>query len=70
MFLDPPFGANLWDASAERLDSGGWLAANAWIYVESPADAVLALPATGCCTATDRPAPSAMRSIVARRPIQ
>jgi 16S rRNA (guanine966-N2)-methyltransferase len=46
MFLDPPFGANLWDASAERLESGGWLAANAWIYVESPADAVLALPAT------------------------
>ncbi|HEY6892775.1 MAG TPA: 16S rRNA (guanine(966)-N(2))-methyltransferase RsmD [Rhodanobacteraceae bacterium] len=46
VFLDPPFGADLWDASAERLETRGWLAANAWIYVESPIGAALALPAT------------------------
>jgi 16S rRNA (guanine966-N2)-methyltransferase len=45
VFLDPPFGGDLWNASAERLESGGWLAANAWIYLESPADADLAIPA-------------------------
>ena len=44
VFLDPPFGADLWNTSAERLDGGGWLAADAWIYVESPIDAELALP--------------------------
>jgi len=46
VFLDPPFGGDLWDASAERLETRGWLAPNAWIYVESPADAALALPPT------------------------
>ena len=45
VFLDPPFGGDLWDASAERLETRGWLAPDAWIYVESPAEAVLALPA-------------------------
>jgi 16S rRNA (guanine966-N2)-methyltransferase len=45
VFLDPPFGGDLWDASAERLESRGWLAADAWIYVESPAATALALPA-------------------------
>ena len=44
VFLDPPFGGDLWNASAERLE-GGWLSADAWIYVESPADADLSLPA-------------------------
>ena len=46
VFLDPPFGADLWDASAERLESRGWLVANAWIYVEAPADAAPVLPAS------------------------
>ena len=46
VFLDPPFGGDLWEASAEPLESRGWPAAHAWIYVEAPADAVLALPAT------------------------
>jgi len=46
VFLDPPFGGDLWDASAERLETRGWLAPNAWIYVESPAGATLALPPT------------------------
>lgn len=44
VFLDPPFTANLWNESARRLESGGWLAGDAWIYVESPADAELVLP--------------------------
>jgi 16S rRNA (guanine966-N2)-methyltransferase len=46
VFLDPPFGGDLWEASGECLETRGWLAANAWIYVESPADAALALPPT------------------------
>jgi 16S rRNA (guanine966-N2)-methyltransferase len=46
VFLDPPFAGALWDAAAERLESRGWLSADAWIYVESPADAGLALPAS------------------------
>ena len=46
VFLDPPFGADLWNDSAHRLESGGWLSGDAWIYVESPADAELALPPT------------------------
>jgi 16S rRNA (guanine966-N2)-methyltransferase len=45
VFIDPPFDGDLWDASAERLESRGWLSASAWIYVESPAGADLALPA-------------------------
>jgi 16S rRNA (guanine966-N2)-methyltransferase len=44
VFLDPPFGGDLWNASAERLETRGWLAPDASIYVESPADAALALP--------------------------
>ena len=44
VFLDPPFSGDLWDASAERLETHGWLAPNGWIYVESPAGAALALP--------------------------
>ena len=44
VFLDPPFGADLWNASAERLGTHGWLAPGAFVYVESPADAGLALP--------------------------
>ncbi|HKE48378.1 MAG TPA: 16S rRNA (guanine(966)-N(2))-methyltransferase RsmD [Rhodanobacteraceae bacterium] len=43
-FVDPPFGADLWNESARRLDEGGWLAPAALVYVESPADAELALP--------------------------
>jgi 16S rRNA (guanine966-N2)-methyltransferase len=44
VFLDPPFAADLWDALARRLEANGWLAAQAWIYVESPRDTVPALP--------------------------
>jgi len=30
---------------ARRLEEGGWLAAQAWVYVESPRDQVPVLPA-------------------------
>ena len=53
VFLDPPFGAGLWGKVASRLDSGGWLAPQAFVYLEAPAvrgtaDAALppGLPAT------------------------
>jgi 16S rRNA (guanine966-N2)-methyltransferase len=45
VFLDPPYAANLWGASALKLESGGWLAPDAWIYVESPRGVVPELPA-------------------------
>jgi 16S rRNA (guanine966-N2)-methyltransferase len=37
VFLDPPFGAGLLDSAARALESGGWLAAGARIYLELPA---------------------------------
>lgn len=42
-FVDPPFEANLWPAVLERLPAR--LAADAWLYLESPADHAPALPA-------------------------
>jgi len=45
VFLDPPFGADLWTLTAQALEAHGRLRANAWIYVESPAGEPLALPA-------------------------
>lgn len=36
VFLDPPFALGLWSELARQLEAGGWLAANALIYVESP----------------------------------
>jgi 16S rRNA (guanine966-N2)-methyltransferase len=44
VFLDPPFASGLWAGLAQQLEQGGWLAASAWIYVESPRDVVPALP--------------------------
>lgn len=44
VFLDPPFAADLWPALAQRLEANGWLAAQAWVYVESPRDHAPALP--------------------------
>lgn len=46
VFLDPPFAQRLWEPLAQRLEEGGWLAPAAWIYVESPRQAGLALPST------------------------
>ncbi len=36
VFLDPPFGAGLWGEGATRLESGGWLAPEAFVYIEAP----------------------------------
>jgi 16S rRNA (guanine966-N2)-methyltransferase len=44
-FLDPPFDSGLLDEAAARLEKGGWLAAEALIYVECPAQAPPPLPA-------------------------
>lgn len=44
VFLDPPFVLGLWTALAQQLETGGWLTAQAWIYVESPRDSAPALP--------------------------
>ncbi|MDR2012667.1 MAG: 16S rRNA (guanine(966)-N(2))-methyltransferase RsmD [Rhodanobacter sp.] len=45
VFLDPPFPANLWSASAQALEERGWLCDAAMIYVESPQGIVPAVPA-------------------------
>ena len=34
-FVDPPFGSALWADAAALLDAHGWLAPDAWVYVES-----------------------------------
>ena len=39
VFLDPPFSANLWTATARRLERACWLSAGAFVYVEMPMDA-------------------------------
>lgn len=35
VFLDPPFDSGLWSEAMASLDANGWLANDAWIYVES-----------------------------------
>ncbi|GAB3781870.1 16S rRNA (guanine(966)-N(2))-methyltransferase RsmD [Dyella agri] len=45
VFLDPPFALDLWGTLAARLEQGGWLAGQAWIYVESPRGQLPAVPA-------------------------
>jgi 16S rRNA (guanine966-N2)-methyltransferase len=44
VFLDPPFADGAWAAAATALERG-WLAPQAFIYVESPADAAPVMPA-------------------------
>ena len=45
-FLDPPFESGLLACALAKLDSGGWLAPSAWVYLEAPAGAgVPAMPA-------------------------
>jgi len=44
VFLDPPFALELWATLAQQLERGGWLTAQAWIYVESPRAGMPALP--------------------------
>jgi 16S rRNA (guanine966-N2)-methyltransferase len=45
VFLDPPFASGLWTPLAQKLEEGGWLAAAAQVYVESPRSHVPVLPA-------------------------
>ena len=44
-FLDPPFARDLWQPAANALEQGGGLRDGALVYVESPLDAALELPA-------------------------
>lgn len=44
VFLDPPFAANLWAATARTLDVRGWLKPGAWIYIEAQNNAQVNLP--------------------------
>jgi 16S rRNA (guanine966-N2)-methyltransferase len=39
VFLDPPFAAPVLPATCQRLEQGGWLAAQALVYLEAPAAA-------------------------------
>jgi 16S rRNA (guanine966-N2)-methyltransferase len=45
VFLDPPFADDLWSDAAQRLESRGLLAAQAFVYVEMPLEAQPVLPA-------------------------
>lgn len=46
VFLDPPFDSDLLPGAMHALESGGWLAADASIYIEAPAaDGPPAMPA-------------------------
>lgn len=38
VFLDPPYASNLLEQVCEKLATGGWLARDAFVYLESPAD--------------------------------
>jgi 16S rRNA (guanine966-N2)-methyltransferase len=44
VFLDPPFALDLWAALAGQLETGGWLAAGAMVYLEWPGAPAPALP--------------------------
>jgi 16S rRNA (guanine966-N2)-methyltransferase len=43
-FVDPPFGAALWAHAAMLLDHKGWLAPDAWVYVESGVEDAWEIP--------------------------
>jgi 16S rRNA (guanine966-N2)-methyltransferase len=46
VFLDPPYAADLLQPVCQRLTDNGWLASDAWIYLECAAqDGLPALPA-------------------------
>jgi len=44
VFLDPPFRAGLLPAAVRQLEAGGWLAPEAWIYMEAEPGLVPELP--------------------------
>jgi 16S rRNA (guanine966-N2)-methyltransferase len=45
VFIDPPFGLNLWQSCIDLLESGNWLAESASIYIESSIDTLYQVPA-------------------------
>jgi 16S rRNA (guanine966-N2)-methyltransferase len=47
VFLDPPFGEGLLEPVCALLEQAGWLAANAWIYLEAEAGQPAPLLPTG-----------------------
>ena len=44
VFVDPPFASGLLPAVSARLEAGGWLTADARIYVEGPAASLPSVP--------------------------
>ena len=44
VFLDPPFRRNLLPACMQALESGGWLAADARVYIEAERNLELLMP--------------------------
>jgi 16S rRNA (guanine966-N2)-methyltransferase len=44
VFLDPPFALDLWPELIHQLETGHWLAPDAWIYIETPHDYTLTTP--------------------------
>jgi len=44
VFIDPPYRENLLPGCIERLESGDWLADEAWVYIESGKDSEPELP--------------------------
>lgn len=36
VFIDPPFALDLWPNVIDKLENNGWLATEAWIYIETP----------------------------------
>lgn len=44
VFLDPPFASDLLPQCIEQLENRGWLAPQAWIYLETGCDTLPALP--------------------------
>ncbi len=45
VFIDPPFTLDLWPDVLAKLEQNGWLAANAYIYIETPKHYILHTPA-------------------------
>jgi 16S rRNA (guanine966-N2)-methyltransferase len=46
VFVDPPFSDTLWQPAAFALESHGWLRPSAWVYLEMPVQAQVAVPDT------------------------
>ena len=68
VFLDPPFGAGLWQASVDALEQHGWLAPGALVHVESPVGSAPEVPAR--CGAKAAPVRCATSCIVVPAPIR